>query len=265
MAYRRATAPEQASLSIRARARDFAQIGELSIGSHAILADGLRLLDLESELDACVLDTDMEQALVIAQGATWVVLYGHALAGALGAAVWGGRWHQLRFDRARHIASALAPNASFPPRWSVRGDGRSDVRGFVEPCIALTMLADVVRERVEHCAGALLAVPKLRVDVQGTLTAFGIEIDTRADFTKRYVWALGKRNARGDADALILEQDGEALCISTSARPGGWPSIGALPAAAPDFPTPELPVDELVAPATFAAVDGWLAARVTSS
>jgi hypothetical protein len=225
-------------------------------------------LDFEAPLDACVLRDTRVHALVLAQGPSWLVLYGPGLDAALPASAWRMRFHRLKADRARRFSHGVAPDLSWPPRWTVGGHAHAIVRGYVAPGPALMRLADLARERVEECDGALLCLPTahdehaaLRIDSEGTLHAFGVSIDTRRRFAQRYVWALGQRNANGDADAIVLEQDGEALCLSMNERPGGWPSVGALPAAAPELPTPALPLDELVTPAAFAALDGWLARR----
>ncbi len=230
-------------------------------------ADGEVIVDLAEPLDACVVELHTECTLLLAQKSAWVILFGRDLARALGGPeAWGLRWHRVRLDRLAHRAGELGPGRAWPAYFSVRGPGRARIIGEVEATPALEALADRARELAQRSSSALLALPTahpehttLRIDSEGVLTAFGERIDTRQRFDQSYVWSFGKKNARGDADAIVLRQGDAGLCLSMSVRPGGFPSIGGFPPAAPELPTPEMPREEVLSPVAVAALDGFLA------
>lgn len=246
-------------VSRRTQNRVVVERGRLSAESEVVL-------DLARPVDACVVELDGECALLLAQKAAWVILFGRELEQALGGhEAWGPRWHRVRLDRLSHRAGELGPGRAWPACFNVLGPGRARIVGEVEAGPALESLADRSREVAERSGGALLALPtahpehnSLRVDESGVLTAFGERIDTRQSFDRSYVWSFGKKNARGDADAIVLRQGEAGLCLSVSARPGGFPSIGGFPPAAPELPTPEMAREEVLSPVAVGALDGFL-------
>jgi len=247
-------------VSRRTQNRVLVERGRLSAGGEIVV-------DLAERLDACVVELEGECALLLAQKSAWVILFGRDLGAALGGPdAWGPRWHRVRLDRLSHRAGELGPGRAWPAYFSVRGPGRARIVGEVEAGPALESLADRARELAQRSGGALLALPTahpehsaLRVDSDGVLNAFGERIDTRRSFERSYVWSFGKKNARGDADAIVLQQDDAGLCLSVSARPGGFPSIGGFPPAAPELPTPEMPREQVLSPVAVGALDGLLA------
>lgn len=232
-------------------------------------ADGEVIVDLTRALDACVVQLEGECALLIAQNSAWVILFGRDLSPTLGGpGAWGPRWHRVRLDRLSHRAGELSPGRAWPAYFSVRGPGQARVIGEVEANGALESLADRARELAQRSGGALLALPTahpdhsvLRVDESGVLLAFGERIDTCRSFDRSYVWSFGKKNARGDADAIVLTQDDAGLCLSVCIRPGGFPSVGGFPPASPELPTPEMPRSEVLSPVAVGTLDGFLDQR----
>ncbi len=242
----------------------------VSLERERLSADDELVLDLSRPLDACVVELEGECALLLSQNSAWVILFGRELGAALGGRdAWGSRWHRVRLDRLSHRAGELGPGRAWPAYFAVRGPGRARIVGEVAADAALEALADRCRELAQRSGGALLALPTshpehtaLRVDSDGVLTAFGERIDTRRRFKRSYVWSFGQRNARGDADAIVLTQDDAGLCLAVCVRPGGFPSIGGFPPASPQLPTPEMPQSEVLSPVAVAALDGFLSQRV---
>jgi hypothetical protein len=246
------------------RTRDSVRVDVRGVFAHATL-----LLDFDRPLDACVVELPGETALLARQGNNWLVLFGSSITHSLGGReAWGGRWHQASVEHLRHRAIDTEPGSAWPSCFTIRGPGDASVIGDVEPSEQLRHLARRLREAAEITGGALLALPTLhphfhavRVTAAGKLEAFGSSIDVAAPYSLQRFWALGRENARGDTDAVLLEQDESAILLSVSVRPGGWPAPGALPSAAPEQLSPELPAEEVLSPAALAVLDGFLCRR----
>ncbi len=224
------------------------------------------LLDLEKSVGTCVFSLGDEQALLIAQGATRLILFGQGIAEDLGGrSAWGVRWHDVSVRHLGHREDELGPGTTWSAFWSVGASGATIIGG-VSSCGSLRLLAERARDLAERHESAVLVLPTahaehplITIDRDGRLRAFGESIDLRAPIQRTYVWALGKKNPRGDADAVILQQgDSDALRLSVSPHPGRGPSLSGFPGASIDLPSPEVPREELLSPAAFGALDGYL-------
>jgi hypothetical protein len=241
----------------------------IEFDAHGVVAQGQLIIDFDQPLDACVLSMSNESALVIRQGCVWMILFGSDLEQSLGGVQrWGPRWHRLSRAHLLHCASELEPGSTWPLFWSVRAAEDATIVGDVEAGASLAALAERVADLAAESSGAWLVLPaahaqfpEIRIDDTGVLRAFGERIDTHEPFVLDYVWCYGKKNPRADADAILLRQGERALCLSVTRRPGGWPALGALPSAAPELPTPELPADQVLTPVALAALDGYFMAR----
>ena len=242
----------------------------LGLSPAGISAAGELVIDFTRPLDACVVEVDHEQALLVRQDTTWLILYGARISDALGGPMsWGPRWHRAACERFAHRAAELQPGCIWTASWSVRGTGDATVVGCVEAGEELAALAEAIRDQAERSGSALLVVPTAhaehpvaRIDRQGVLSAFGERIDTTEPFDRTIVGALGSEPIAG-TDAIVLQQGDAGVCLSLSKRPGGWPSLGALPAAAPELPSVELDARHVLSPAALAALTACIEARAT--
>lgn len=241
----------------------------LLIDDQGVTADGQRVIDLGQPLDACVVETGEECALLVHQAGSWLLLWGRGLAATLGGEkAWGERWHTTRVVHAQHRAMDLEPGACWPQAWPETDSGPAILSGEVTASDDLRRFAARLRE-LSHESGALLAVPTgdsrhpaITLGLDGRLRGFGAEIDTSRVFRRTYIWADSVRGARGDADALIVQQGEHALRLTMSAEPGaGATAGGGFVPPVPSLPTPTAPQREVLLPAAFGALDGALRKR----
>lgn len=233
-----------------------------------IVADDETIIDFARGIDACVIAHGAESALVVVQQENHVILFGRDISKELGGPeAWSDRWHAISLDHASARASALGRDGHlWASYWTVHGPTDALVAGEVGSTSSLRALAERVVE-AGACGGQLCLPLRphtksvVRVSAAGVLSAFGERIDTGREFLKSYIWALGKENTQKDADALLVRQESQALCLSMVQHPGGWPRVGSVLPVAPEFPSPELPVDQTVDPVVFGSVDTLLSQK----